>query len=127
MAAATRGLTLNDANACGTGMVSRSRSTDWGEPTGCSPASYVKVLPALIRVTPTLTALPCADRPAGLKYTPEASSQGEATPAPTRPDMQALCWSTLEPCAWSGAPTAAHATTAQAIARLRLIASLLGC
>jgi hypothetical protein len=60
-------------------------------------------------------------RPPGLKYTPDASLQGDATPAPMRPDMHALCWSTPDPCAWSGVPTAAHANTAPAIARLRLI------
>src|SRR5688572_15084775 len=76
-------------------------------------------------LAPALMTLPCSARPAGLKYTPEASSQGAETPAPTRPVMHALCWSTPEPWPASGT-AAASAAAALAITRLRLIRLSLG-
>src|SRR5688500_7539757 len=62
----------------------------------------------------------------GLNHTAEPSSQGMPMPALTLPAMHALCWSTMEPCACSGAPAAANAAAAmQALTRLRLIRDLL--
>jgi hypothetical protein len=59
---------------------------------------YSKAPPARTMAMPALTTLGVWASPAGLKYTADPSSHGIATPAPTRPAMHALCWSTPEPC-----------------------------
>src|SRR5450759_4700096 len=76
---------------------------------------FVNVPRGAMPVTVALTTgLLSSVSPAGLKNMPEASSHGDATPAPARPIEQAPCSYTPKPCATADALTPQKTATSGA-------------